>query len=160
MEKRMFLLWVFVTAGFVFMTLVAPSRATAQEKQKVQYKVIKTGELLKMVNPSSTERILVRTLTAADGAKSLNGIFAALLPAKPGEKPAYHYHKQRDSVIMVISGEATEMVEGKAIPLKAGDIIFIPPNIKHTILNASTSQEMKYIEFFAPTEPDAVQVKD
>jgi len=61
---------------------------------------------------------------------------------------------------MVISGEATEMIEGQAIPLKAGDIIFIRPMVKHTIMNNS-GKDFRYIEFFThpPVMADFVPVK-
>ena len=81
-------------------------------------------------------------------------------PGKPGEKPQYHYHAHRESLIQILSGDVTEMVEGKAVRLKPGDVIYIAPGAKHAMLNNSTTVEVKYMEFFTPISPDNVQVKD
>jgi mannose-1-phosphate guanylyltransferase len=62
----------------------------------------------------------------------------------PGSKIDYHYHNNRESVIILLSGEAIEMIEGKEIPLKAGDIIFIPAMVKHTIMNRS-GKDLRYL---------------
>ena len=78
----------------------------------------------------------------------------------PGGKLPYHYHEKRESIIIVISGEATEIVEGKEIPIKAGDVLYIPPGEKHTTMNRS-GKGIRYLEFFTPCTvvPDVVEVK-
>ena len=40
------------------------------------------------------------------------------------------------------------------------DVIYIAPGAKHAMLNNSTTEEVKYMEFFTPITPDNVQVKD
>jgi mannose-6-phosphate isomerase-like protein (cupin superfamily) len=52
------------------------------------------------------------------------------------------------------------MIDGKAVPLKPGDVIYIAPGTRHTMVNNSTTQEVKYMEFYSPVAPDVVQVKD
>ena len=132
----------------------------AQEKEPVKFKLYKNGDLIKMTSPTPAELYRSEVLTDKDGAKNLGGIFGIMPPAAPGAKPAYHYHKNRESVIMVVSGEATEMLEGQAIPLNAGDVIFIPPMVKHTIMNHS-GKDFRYIEFFThpPVKADFIPVK-
>ena len=98
-------------------------------------------------------------LTAKE-AKNINGILSTLPPAKPGDKPAYHYHTHREGIIQILSGDATEWVEGKPVPLQVGDVIFIPPYIKHTLMNNSSTQDLRYMEFFSPIPADSVQVKE
>jgi len=129
-------------------------------KEPVKFKLFKTGDIMKMTSPTPAELYRAEVLTDKDGAKNLGGIFGIMPPAAPGAKPAYHYHKDRESIIMVISGEATEMLEGEAIPLKAGDLIFILPMVKHTIMNNS-GKDFRYIEFFThpPVTADFVLVK-
>jgi quercetin dioxygenase-like cupin family protein len=135
------------------------SGAVAQDKRSVQYKVISTQDFIKSVNPKPGDRVRVEILNEkADQARNLNGILSSIPAATPGAKPAYHYHKNRESVIQILSGDATEMVEGKPVPLKPGDVIYIAPNIKHTMMNNSVTQEVKYMEFFSPIAPDTVQV--
>ena len=138
--------------------VLAPGLAGAQEA--VQYKVIRTQEFINTPNPKPGERVRIAILTGNEKAGNFNGIWASIPPAKPGDKPAYHYHKFRESIIQILSGDATEMVAGKAVPLKPGDVIFIPPNIKHTMVNNSTTQDVKYMEFYSPIAVDTVQVTE
>ena len=158
MDKKIFMVLVPGTIASLLVTLLISSGAVTQEKKPIQYKVIKTEDLIKAVNPKPNERLRIEVLTQKDTAKNINGSFSSLPPATPGGKPAYHYHTARESMIQILRGDATEWVEGKAVPLKPGDIIFIPPNIKHSIMNNSSTQELKYIEFFSPIASDSVQV--
>ncbi len=150
---------VLCVIGFFFITLLISSRAITQEKAPIQYKVISTQDFLKVVNPKPDERLRVEALTPKE-AKNINGILSTLPPAKSGQKPAYHYHTHREGIIQILSGDATEWIEGKPIPLKVGDVIFIPPYIKHTLMNNSMTQDVRYMEFFSPIPSDSVQVKE
>jgi len=152
--------WEVWMIGFIFIILLIPASVIAQGKEPVKIKLFKAGDFTKMTSPTPAELYRLEVLTDKDGAKNLGGIFGIMPPAAPGAKPAYHYHKNRESIIMVMSGEATEMVEGQAIPLKAGDVIFIPPMVKHTIINNS-GKDFRYIEFFTypPVKADFVLVK-
>jgi quercetin dioxygenase-like cupin family protein len=149
--------WV---TGLLSITSLISSAAVAQEQGSIKYKVIKTQDFIKTANPKPGERVRVEILSEKEQAKNLNGILASIPPDTPGAKPAYHYHKNRESVIQILSGDATEMIEGKPVPLKPGDVIFIAPNTKHTMMNNSSTQEVKYMEFFSPIAPDVVQVKE
>jgi hypothetical protein len=37
---------------------------------------------------------------------------------------------------------------------------FIPPSTKHTLVNNSSAQEVKHMEFYSPIAPDTVQVEE
>jgi len=132
-----------------------PSNVLAQGKE---YKIFTVDEYVKMDNPDPGKRYRLEILTDKDNATKMGGI-VILLPAK-APKAAYHYHKNRESLIMVISGQATEVVEGKKFPLKAGQLIYIPPMVKHVIYNSSDTEDLRYMEFFTPTVPDVVEVKE
>lgn len=120
-------------------------------------KILRTEEYRQMRNPTPGEKYRGEIITQDHHAEDLGGIFVVLVP---GSGPPYHYHKKRESIIMVISGEATEILEGKEIPIKAGDVIYIPAGEKHTTINRS-NQEFRYLEFFThpPAEKDFVEVK-
>ena len=64
------------------------------------------------------------------------------------------------AIIIVISGEATEVIEGQETPIKAGNVLFIPAGEKHTTINRS-KQDFRYLEFFTcpPLAADFVEVK-
>lgn len=120
-------------------------------------KIFRTDEYGKIKNPTPGERYRSEILTGEHKAKDLGGIFVILTP---GTGPPYHYHEKRESIIMAVSGEATEILEGKEIPIKAGDVIYIPPGEKHTTVNRS-DREFRYLEFFTcpPVGSDFVEVK-
>ena len=120
-------------------------------------KLLKIGQYIEQRNPTPGNSYRPEILTAADGAKDLGGMFG-LLP--PGTQVAYHFHRRRESVIIVLRGEATQVIEGKEIPIAAGDVLYIPAGEKHTTINRS-SQDFRYLEIFTcpPLGADFVEVK-
>jgi len=120
-------------------------------------KIFRSSEYVEMKNPSPGQRHRSDILTGEQGAKDLGGILGILAP---GTSPPYHYHERRESIIIAISGEAVEILEGKETPIKAGDVIFIPPGEKHTTVNRS-GREFRYLEFFTcpPARKDFIEVK-
>jgi mannose-6-phosphate isomerase-like protein (cupin superfamily) len=127
----------------------------------IQYKLIRTSDLLAAPNPQPGERVRMPVLQEnTEQAHLLNGIFGCIPPATPGSGPQYHYHVKRESIIHLLAGDATEMIDGKAVALKPGDIIYIAPGVKHSLVNNSATAEVKFIEFYAPAAPDMVRIDD
>jgi quercetin dioxygenase-like cupin family protein len=120
-------------------------------------KIFKSEEYIKMANPTPGKPYRPEILTREHQAKSLGGMFGLLVA---GSQVPYHYHNNRESIIIVISGEAIEVIEGKEFPIQAGDILFIPAGEKHTTINRS-SQDFRYFEYFTspPLGADFVEVK-
>ena len=119
-------------------------------------KRFKTENYVKMENPTPGEFYRPEILTAEDGAKNLGGMFGLLIP---GTRVPYHYHNKRESVIMVISGQGIEIMDGEEIPISTGDVFFIPAGVKHTTVNNSNA-DLRYLEFFTqpPLGSDFVEV--
>ncbi len=122
-----------------------------------EMKMFKIEDYINMENPNHDKPYRPEILADEHKAKDLGGMFGLLVP---GSQVPYHYHKKRESIIFVISGEATEIVEGKEIPIKAGDVIYIPAGEKHTTVNSS-ERDFRYLEFFTcpPLTADFVGVK-
>ena len=120
-------------------------------------KVFKSEEYIKMANPTPDKPYRPEILTKEHQAKNLGGMFGLLVA---GSQVPYHYHNNRESVIIAISGEATEVIESKEFPIKAGDVLFIPAGEKHTTINRS-EKDFRYLEFFTypPIGADFVEVK-
>jgi quercetin dioxygenase-like cupin family protein len=120
-------------------------------------KIFKSEEYIKMENPNPGKPYRPEILASEHKAKNLGGMFGLLVA---GSQVPYHYHNNRESIIIVISGEATEVIEGKEIPIKAGDVLFIPAGEKHTTINRS-NRDFRYLEFFTcpPLSADFVEVK-
>lgn len=120
-------------------------------------KLFKSDEYAGMPNPTPGQAYRPEILTKDDGAKSLGGMFGLLVP---GSQVPYHYHVSRESVIVVVSGEGIEVIEGREVPIKAGDILFIPAGEKHTTINRS-DKDLRYLEYFTapPLGADFVAVQ-
>ena len=61
----------------------------------------------------------------------------------PGHKMNYHSHKNRDEVWVVLSGTGKTVVDGKEQKVKAGDVITMKAECKHTVV---ADTELKLIE--------------
>ena len=120
--------------------------------------IFRIEKFQKVENPNPGTRYRQEILTSKHKAENLSGVFLVLVPG--GQVP-YHFHNRRESIIIAISGEATETIEGKEIPIKANDILFIPAGEKHGMAN-KTDKEFRYIEFFTgkPGVVDLVQVNN
>ena len=119
--------------------------------------IFKIEEFVKMENPNPGTRFRQDILTNEQKAENLGGMFGLL---SPGNQVPYHFHNKRESIIIVISGEGTEIVEGKEIPIKANDVLYIPAGEKHMTVNR-TDKALRYLEFFTcpPVEADFIEVK-
>jgi quercetin dioxygenase-like cupin family protein len=117
--------------------------------------VFKIADYIKKVNPEPANRLTLQLLDKK--AENLVGMFI-ILP--PGRHTPYHFHDKRESILIVISGTATELVDGKKIPIQADDILFIPAKQKHGVQNNS-GNEFRFIEFQVgkADEPDRVDVE-
>ena len=120
-------------------------------------KMFKSEDYVRMANPTPGKPYRPEILTKEHQAKNLGGMFGLLVA---GSKVPYHYHNNRESIIIVISGEATEVIENQEIPIKPGDVLFIPAGEKHATINRS-NQDFRYLEFFTfpPLAADFVEVK-
>jgi uncharacterized RmlC-like cupin family protein len=78
-----------------------------------------------------------------------------LLTIPPGAKEKAHLHKDHETAIYVISGRA-EMCYGtdlgERLVVKAGDFLYIPPNVPHLPFNPSDTEPCTVV--IARTDPD------
>ena len=119
--------------------------------------VFKTKDYAQIENPNPGTRLRETILTKQQPRGNVGGILI-ILP--PGDLGTYHFHDRRESIIIPISGQAMEIVEGKEIPLEVGDVMYIPAGEKHTAANR-TNKEFRFLEFFTnpPLEVDFIEVK-
>jgi quercetin dioxygenase-like cupin family protein len=106
-------------------------------------------------NPTPDKFHRLEIITGDDKARDLGGI-SVVLPA--GHQVPYHYHERRESILILLSGEAIEVVEGKEVPIEAGDVIYLPAGEKHGVINRSNS-DVRFLEFFTypPVSADFVE---
>ena len=121
-------------------------------------KMYRIEDYVHLENPTPSESYRPEILTAEHGAKELGGMLGLLVP---GSQVPYHYHQNRESVIIFISGEGIEVIEGEEYAVKTGDVLFIPAGEKHTTMNRS-DHDLRYLEFFTcpPVTADFFEVKE
>ncbi len=80
----------------------------------------------------------------------------------PGKQACpYHFHYAQEEVFIVLEGEGTLRVAGEMVPIRAGDVISIPPGPEypHHILNTS-SAPLKYLSLSTKEYPEVCEYPD
>lgn len=108
-------------------------------------KLVDLGELLKHSAAKPDQQTLERVVDEKDKAGKMQMLYT-IIPAGAQGSPM-HYHTQRESLILVLSGEGKEIIDGNEYPVKANSAVFILPNEKHKIENTGRT-ELKYIEIY------------
>jgi quercetin dioxygenase-like cupin family protein len=62
---------------------------------------------------------------------------SCLLGFLPGQELPVHVHDHEHEVFDVLTGCGTMMLDGEAVELKAGDVIFVPAGVRHGFKNTS-----------------------
>jgi len=80
----------------------------------------------------------------------------------PGKRGCpYHFHHAQEELFVVLEGAGTVRVAGEAIPIKAGDVVFIPPGPEypHQIINTSASL-LRYLSVSTMETPEICEYPD
>lgn len=106
---------------------------------------------------------LYASLTGAlsDGTKA-SKLGAAVDTVPPGKRSCpYHLHHAQEEMFIVLEGEGTLRVAGEMVPIRAGDVIFIPPGPEypHHILNTSNA-DLKYLSISTQERPEICEYPD
>ena len=57
---------------------------------------------------------------------------------EPGQEHALHAHAGQDKVYQVLEGDGLFLLEGRELPMKAGDLLVAPEGIAHGVRNSGT----------------------
>lgn len=87
------------------------------------------------------------------------GFSTGLATFKPGGALPYHVHDTGEAIV-VLSGHATLLVEGRRYRLRRLDSAYIPPGITHSVLNGHRHQELVAHSAFASANPKRVLTTD
>ncbi len=80
----------------------------------------------------------------------------------PGKRSCpYHFHYAQEEMFVILEGEGTLRVAGELIPIRAGDVIDIPPGPEypHQIINTSTAP-LKYLSISTQEMPEVCEYPD
>jgi uncharacterized cupin superfamily protein len=123
--------------------------------------------LIRNVNEVPLEHLLrlplydVRFAQLAEGtaAQKLGASFSILAPGKRG--CPYHRHYVQEEMFVIIEGSGTLRVADEMLPLKTGDVIFIPTGSEfpHQIINTSDAP-LKYLSISTMEPTDICEYPD
>ena len=73
----------------------------------------------------------------------------------------YHFHHAEEEMFIILEGHGTLRVAGEMLPLRTGDIAFIPPGPEypHQIINTSDAP-MKYLSISTCETPEICEYPD
>jgi quercetin dioxygenase-like cupin family protein len=59
---------------------------------------------------------------------------------EPGQAHALHSHAGMDKAYHVLEGEGVFLLEGRELPMRAGDLLVAPEGVPHGVRNPSTAR--------------------
>ncbi len=74
----------------------------------------------------------------------------------PGQRSCpYHYHFGQEEMFVILDGAGTLRVAGEMLPVRTGDVVFIPPGPEypHQFINTSKAV-MKYLSISTQERPE------
>lgn len=98
-------------------------------------------------------------LATGTAATKLGASIDTLAPGKRG--CPYHFHHAQEELFIVLEGTGTLRVAGETLPLRAGDVVFIPPGpqFPHQIINTSDAP-LRFISVSTRESPEVVEYPD
>lgn len=67
-------------------------------------------------------------------------VLVGLNAFEPGQSHALHAHADMDKVYLVVEGEGGFLLEGRELPMKAGDLMVAPEGVPHGVRNTGTGR--------------------
>ena len=73
----------------------------------------------------------------------------------------YHFHHAQEEMFVILEGSGSLRVAGEMLPLRAGDVVFIPsgPEYPHQIINTSDAP-LKYLSISTQERPEVCEYPD
>lgn len=125
------------------------------------------AKLIRNFNEAKLEREEREPLYAGAGARLAVGTAALKMGATidvldPGKRGCpYHLHHAQEEMFIVLEGHGTMRVAGEMLPVKAGDIVFVPPGPEypHQMINTSDAP-LKYLSISTREFPEVCEYPD
>ena len=123
--------------------------------------------LIRNFNDAPVERLLREPNYDSTGTRLARGTAARKLGASidtlaPGKLGCpYHLHHAQEEMFVILEGEGTLRVAGELLPLRVGDVVFIPagPEYPHQIINTSDAP-LKYLSVSTQETPEICEYPD
>lgn len=126
-----------------------------------------TDKLIRNLDTTAAERELREPLYDTVCARLAMGTAARKLGVSvdtvaPGKRACpYHFHYAQEEMFIVLEGSGTLRIAGEMLPLRTGDVVFVPPGPQypHQIINTS-SGPLKYLSVSTRDTPEIVEYPD
>ena len=123
--------------------------------------------LIRNYNEAATEHFVRPPLYETLAARLAPGTAASKLGASidtlpPGKLSCpYHFHYAQEEMFIILDGQGSLRVAGEMLPLRSGDVVFIPPGPEypHQIINTS-DQPLKYLSISTRESPEVCEYPD
>ena len=123
--------------------------------------------LIRNFDDAALTRELRPPLYDSHGARLAQGTAAHKLGASvdivaPGMRSCpYHLHHAQEEMFVVLEGSGTLRVAGEMLPLRTGDVVFVPAgaDFPHQIINTS-GLPLKYLSISTKEQPEIVEYPD
>lgn len=98
-------------------------------------------------------------LAQGTAARKLGASVSVVAPGKRG--CPYHLHHAQEEIFVILEGRGTLRVSGEMLPLKSGDVVFIPPGPEypHQIINTSDAP-LRYLSISTMETPEICEYPD
>jgi len=121
-------------------------------------------KLIRNFNEAETRRLQREPLYDSHYARLAQGTAAraSIDIVAPGKISCpYHFHHAQEEMFIILEGSGSLRVAGEMLPVRAGDIAFIPPGPEypHQLVNTS-DQPLKYISISTKEIPEFVEYPD
>jgi uncharacterized cupin superfamily protein len=125
------------------------------------------SQLIRNFNDATLEHQVREPLYESLTARLGTGTAALKLGASidtvpPGKRSCpYHFHHAQEEMFVMLEGSGTLRVAGEMLPLRAGDVVFVPPGPQypHQIINTS-DQPLKYLSVSTRESPEICEYPD
>lgn len=125
------------------------------------------ARLIRNIHDAPKEHFVRQPLYDSVGTRLGPGTAARKLGASvdtvaPGQRSCpYHLHHAQEEMFLVLEGEGTLRVAGEMLPLRRGDLVFIPagPEYPHQILNTSEAP-LTYLSVSTQEWPEICEYPD
>ncbi|TXC65502.1 cupin domain-containing protein [Piscinibacter aquaticus] len=99
------------------------------------------------------------SLSAGTAASKLGAGYDVLAPGK--RSCPYHLHHAQEEMFVILEGHGTLRVAGEMVPVRAGDVVFIPPGPEypHQFINTSDAP-MRYLSISTQERPELCEYPD
>ena len=80
----------------------------------------------------------------------------------PGRRSCpYHLHHAQEEMFVILEGHGTLRVAGELVPVRAGDVVFVPPGPEypHQFINTSDAP-MRYLSISTQERPELCEYPD